>query len=807
MGIDEAIIKNKEINPFPTAAITKRSTKIRIFIGRKEEMNDIGKIFNKISDEGGLTKMVIIEGESGVGKSTLFKRIYDYISNNDLKDLNLSNYKINIAWIEAPQDASNFTFKYIYSQAIQGFSSPPADLGGDVVKRIIKHLYDKQILYPFSPEEKNIINNLYSNFFNRNIDVVDFFHNDFDCNDLKNSHYFRFFNIITKQKRNITRYLKNNDINFKFFIKFIETVNPDEKKADFAKDDIEAELIHDSNFLNSEDDYRSIFKNITNIYRWIYDDKKSAIVLAIDSFELYHQEHFNQIFTFFLNIRNSDLKNLILFCIGTDQFWNDFNTFLEENKSGKIQFQDLIGLDMKLNHLTYNETIQIIQKYLEYYYHEIGQTLGDNPVYPFSSDAIKYLYNSSGGNIRAILIKIRTIWDEYVSKKQVPKIENYFQAMKNFRDSDDIELSPAEIEILYNHFNDISHFSTYGGRSTQVEQGVTDMLSLFKLEYSEIAEVYNKSHEIKVMGEGLRPDVYFILFGALGESEQRRIEIQVKMYESNNAVKLKEAKTSIKLLQNHKTDLLYFLTTSRLNEKLKDRLNQFGQRVGGINPLNKNQIAYLTLALPNYFKQIFKREILINDYKYIFLKVFTFPFEFFLEYLRLIPKNNTVSDLKISISEDEIKNLRKIYKEAVGNISHVSKDSVLIPQETSSSSIVEPIINPPKPISINNLEKHIKPLVKNSIENDIQEEELIPSLPDDKRDIIIHILIKMHNREQRFRDRATLSWLKKELANDFSQSEISITWKWLVKSDIVVLIKTSIKFNENSKKLLIKYNK
>ncbi|MHA1252818.1 MAG: hypothetical protein ACTSRP_22720 [Candidatus Helarchaeota archaeon] len=68
--------------------------------------------------------------------------------------------------------------------------------------------------------------------------------------------------------------------------------------------------------------------------------------------------------------------------------------------------------------------------------------------------------------------------------------------MKNFRESSSIELSHAEIEILYNYFNDQSNFSTWGGRSVSVEQGVRDMLNFFKNHYPEIAEIY-KNPEIR----------------------------------------------------------------------------------------------------------------------------------------------------------------------------------------------------------------------------------------------------------------------------------------------------------------------
>ncbi|MHA1252817.1 MAG: hypothetical protein ACTSRP_22715 [Candidatus Helarchaeota archaeon] len=118
------------------------------------------------------------------------------------------------------------------------------------------------------------------------------------------------------------------------------------------------------------------------------------------------------------------------------------------------------------------------------------------------------------------------------------------------------------------------------------------------------------------------------------------------MYDEKSPVKLNEASTSIDLLQNFKLDYLYFLTTSPLDLRLKQRLKEFGQRVGGFNPLNKEQIAYLTLILPDRFEQIFKRGKTLDDYQYLFQKIFNFSFDFFLGYMRLIPKNVGIRTLE-----------------------------------------------------------------------------------------------------------------------------------------------------------------
>ncbi|MHA1650710.1 MAG: hypothetical protein ACTSYB_10995, partial [Candidatus Helarchaeota archaeon] len=80
-------------------------------------------------------------------------------------------------------------------------------------------------------------------------------------------------------------------------------------------------------------------------------------------------------------------------------------------------------------------------------------------------------------------------------------------------------------------------------------------------------------------------------------------------------------------------------------------------------------------------------------------------------------------------------------------------------------------------------------------------------IPEKKQDIILNIFIKMHSRKGRYKNRATLAWLKKELANDFPQESISDAWKWLVKSDFVEAKSTSIFINEKSEALLKKIGK
>ncbi|MHA1311784.1 MAG: hypothetical protein ACTSQO_12800 [Candidatus Helarchaeota archaeon] len=835
-NLDKLILKYQDKNPFPTNVITKKGTNLRVFIGRQVEMKEIGRVFKKISDERGICKVIIIEGESGVGKSTLFKRICDFIKVNDLKDLDLNNFKINIAWIEAPQDSSKFTFEYIYMYSIQGFSEPPADMGSDIIKRTVKYLHEGAIYYTFNSEERKFVDVLYSYFFHRKMTPTEFFKRDYDIN-ATDFNFKKLIELIGTHKRTIRRYLKDFEIDYKYFLKFLKTAHPNNKISDEAKDDIEAEIVHDKNFLKSEEDFKAIFKNMINIYKWTYDEYNSVVVIAMDSFEQYRFEDFDRIFTFLLNIRNSDLKNFILFIIGTDQFWNDFKNFLEDKKSGYIQFQDLIGLDLKLEHLTFNETTEVIRKYLEYYYKEIGGTPSSNPFYPFNTNSIEYLYSSCGGNIRKILIKLRDVWEFYLKNNKVPKIQNKFQAMKNFRESSSIELSYAEIEILYNYFNDQSNFSTWGTRSSLVEQGVLNMLNFFKNHYPEIAEIH-KNPEIIVSGRRVRPDIYFILFGNLGESEQKRIEIQVKMYEEKSPVKLEEASTSVDLLQNFKLEYLYFLTTSPLHLILKQRLKEFGQRVGGFNPLNKEQIAYLTLILPNHFDQIFKREITLDDYQYLFQKIFNFSFDFFLDYMRLIPKNTGIRTLEVIIPETSINELRSKFETIQVSIPQDLSVNELVKSKTVPIETTQPPkipaqndqLLPPKPIELSSIDsqssittylKSTSPAIDDILTPSttqtynseptpntnptLKHENLETIIPQNLKNVVISTLIKMANRTGRYKNRATLAWLKKELADDFTQDKIGNGFKWLKNSNLINFEKTSIYLNENSKILIDKY--
>lgn len=792
--IDKEIL-NYNGTPFMGYSSTKKSTKLKVFVGRQDELRELGKLFTNVNEENGIQKAIILKGPSGVGKTTLVKRLFDLVEHNQYSELGLTNFIINISWIEKPSNPSDFSYKYLYSNAMQDFNNPLVEKGYEIIRVMVKLINDNKITINLNSDEKKIIEDLYFKIYNNNEHVQKLFLDDYKEQTKDNSNYYRFMNIVDKNTRNIRRLLKKKyDIDLGVLKNFFKCANPNSEIADEMKDKVEGHK--DSDFLKLEDDFKNYFKNTINIHKWIYSNIKSVMVIIIDGLEYYtSNEEYNYVFKFLLSIRDGNFKNFVLILTGTDQFWNDFMEFIEEKKSGRPQFKGFIGLDLALDNLTKDNTIKVIEKYLNNYYSMLHLSSGQF-LYPFSKEVISYLYYLFGGNIRLVLEKLKNHWIKFFNPEinKVLHVFNRFEALKYFREwqIDDplvenrLKLYDADLEILCDFFENIKEFSTTGDRSTQVEEGLVLLLEKLRDNIPEIAEVFAKSKKYKILGKIIKPDVTFNCFGDWGINEQRRVEIQVKTYEPKNFVKKKDVETSITLLTNNKIDYLRFLTTSPLHDKLIRKLQEFGARVGGLNPLNKIQKAYLTLILPKKFHLIFGREMKVEECLYFFSKIFNISsFNYFLDYLRLLPRNENISSLKVDIQQQVILDLQNKYKQPAITAIEMAQ------AETSKKLIIEPItkqIEGKVPFINSSLIVQNDDTEQITIEREIlnkkQQKEIVP---ENKLTHVRSILKLLNNRAGRLKNRGTIKWIAKELLNDFPQEKTKKMCNWMKEKDIKLL--------------------
>ena len=746
--INNIILENN--SPFILQTTTKRHIP-EIFVGRKMELKAITDAIQNAIDNKSCIAMYI-EGAGGSGKSTLYAHVFRAIKQKKYEGINLDNkiYKLDAAFIDAPEDPGYCNILHIYNQIIQdlGKTSFFDELSFYTLKRILNII---EIKYKKNNPLKNIDN-----------------HEQYY--QLKDEKLYEESIDLVKQYYKLLTIQKELSFDWHFLDKLFEVLNPDFEKSQEAIDELRGDEVGEDRFIKNKTDAANVFNIITDLIGWLYKDKKVGIVIGIDNIESLlganKEAKFINFFNMLLDFRNK-ISRTLLVVIGTFSTWNKFISYLQNSD----YYNQFLGLftsnNISLEYLELAQINQMIKKHLELLFNKYSLTLSiEYSLYPYSSEAIEYLYIISGKNIRNLQKYLNDLWDEFHEKKEVIYISDAFEIMRRFKDN--VILNEYEVNILYNKLWS-PEIKTPGKRSTLVEEGLEKAFKSLKYESHQIYRVENNPKiTIKENGKNkiVRPDILLTLSSKLKISELKRIEFQVKIYEESSSIPKKHIQTSHKLLEQKKIDYVYFVTTTQFTKTLiRELKTKFPDRIGGINTLSKREQAYLSLL--TFYEDIFKNEITPSRSKTLLKE-----------------------SLGIDIGEffQEIKELPQI--------------SVKVPITPPLDRFSQKTIQTKETIS-NREKKAITPKIEKEKEKEI-EIKVQKKYPN----VIEDILLFMYNRTGRYKHQTTQNYLKGKIAN-YRDEEVKEGFKWLKeKEEFVDDISTvSIKLNNEGITLLKNLNK
>lgn len=745
--IDNIILRNP--SPFILQTTTKSSIP-EIFVGRNEEIKVLTETIKRVVENNSCVA-ISIEGAGGSGKSTLYAHIYRSVKQKKYDAIDLDNsFKLDTAFIDAPEDVEYCNILYIYNQLMQdlGKSSFFDELAFYTMKKILEIIQTKY-------DGKNPL---------KKIKTVE---------DYLESTNLELFNDAIEQVKQYYRVLKiREDFRFdwQFLDKLFQVLNPDFEISMHAVGELDGSITGEDAYIKNKTDASNLLNVITDLIGWIYENKKVGIILGIDNIESLigtnKEEKFINFYNMLLDFRNK-VNRTLLVIIGTFTTWNEFTTYLK-NTDYYNQFLGLFSSNnISLKFLELSQIHQIIKKHLELLYNENSLTLPVSyPLYPFSEESIEYLYRMSGRNIRKLKKKLNDLWTEFQTNKSVEYLSDAFEIMKKFKSN--MLLDDFEIEILYNKLWS-SEIKTSGKRSTLVEEGLRKAFESLRTETDfDIYQVENNPH-LRIKDNSkiktVRPDVVVTLTSKFKIGEMKKIEFQVKIYEENSSILRKHVNTSRKLLEQQKIDFVYFVTTGDFAKSLISELREkFPERIGGIASLNKTQQAYLSMI--TFYEEIFHNPITPSRAKILLENALGIKAAEFFDYIKQLPKISKLTDITMPL--DYYQKLPQKTQE--------------VKQEEFEIEIIE---ESPKQVEVNQK----------------QSKKAYPEVIED-------ILLFMYRRTGRYEKQTTYTYLKGKITS-FRDEEVKNGFNWLKKQQNYVdeISDVSIKINETGIYLLRNLNK
>jgi len=747
--IDEIILRNP--SPFILQTTTKSNIP-EVFVGRRDEIKVIVETIKRVVDNKSCVALYI-EGAGGSGKSTLYAHVFRAIKQKKYRLIDLyEDYKLDTVFLDAPEDPEYCNILYIYSEVMQnlGKSSFFDELAFYTLKRVLEIIDSK---YHVENPIKNVIN------IESYIELSDNIEKYKECIDIVKKYY---------------RFLKTKE-DFIFDWQFLEklwlVLNPDFDISISAVNQLSGIEIGEGKLIKNKTDASKIFNIVTNLIGWLYGSKRVGIVVGIDNIESLlgseKEEKFINFANMLLDFRNKVTRTLLVI-IGTSSTWMEFLSFLK-NSDYYNQFQGLFSSNnISLKFLELVQIKQIIKKHLRRLYSENSISLPvEYSLYPFSPEAIEYLYRISAKNIRNLKIYLNDYWEEFHNRNEVDYISDAFKIMHKFKK--DIVLDEYEIDILYNKLWS-DKIKTAGKRSSLVENALQKAFTILRTDPNYNIYGIENNPQIRIKDNSkyrtIRPDVVITLASKYNIGEMKKIEFQVKIYEEKSSVLTGHIKTSKKLLEQKKIDFVYFVTTSDFSKTLISELTEkYPNRVGGVYPLTKSQQAYLSLLV--FYEDIFSRKLNPSYVKLLLKSSLGIDIGEFFENIKRLPKISITPKFQPTLDTFEPPKVEK----------SLDKSPVVVPEIIPTEESITKMI--PK--------QKVKKIYPTAIED---------------------ILLFMYRRTGRYERQSTFNYLKGKLTN-FRDEDVKEGFNWLKKESNYIdnISSASIKLNENGVNLLKSLNK
>jgi len=618
--LDSKIINS--ITPFSTLSYDKTKD-IEVFVGREEYLRILTETLFK-SVYSNRSYGITISGPGGCGKSTLFGYLTQLIEKEEIFQKNYCRLKkdkshIITCFIDAPKGEPT-TLKYFWTSIIDGLAEENIEFLEKFAIRLFSKCLDVLWKNKFKLDElSSYLTKIIPNF-----EVSIKHHRIFDLIDIK-----KFFDEITTDIdfskgiysiiSNGWRILQRHEISFGIFGKSTDlnqkrTLKFEKEYFDLLYDNLSFDIERstraqnifkgsEGNLIKSDSDVVDLFNWLTQTWEWIIE-KPIVFLIGIDNIgyltvNLDEKESAYIPFVQTILQMRESLKKFLFILIGTNEDWRLFNDYINLHQDYRTQLQGFIINRLDLTRLTLNEVIEALTLIMTKFWSRAGIVNPSNPLYPFGKNIFAYLYGFYAHEYRAILNFLDMIWSFFKSNTRVFALIDPFSIIKFVR----MEISKFSVsqpssstaysgELYYNDliewekeqikkwFENVKARHVGKKQSDMVERKVTEALRI--LQEKEVPKQISwveKTPSIKIVlesGSKTRyPDVYVKLSTLSISDKKRAFEIQVKMYDQNQFVKLNDIKSSLELLEHAYTDVLLFLMTgagleNKAIEKIKE---------------------------------------------------------------------------------------------------------------------------------------------------------------------------------------------------------------------------------------------
>lgn len=551
----------------------------------------------------GKTRLIIILGDAGQGKSALISHIYNGIANRrtDLEFHDeLTNQRISLvddniftSYVEVAASKDN-PFAYIFNNYIlEDNRTRIKKLLKQATLNLTKEMVD---LEPFV--KKLLLKDDINSFFTSLKKLI-------ENEDIKKSS-----NFLPILKEQLINDIKIEHIYTERIITSIEKIalGDDPTPVLYAKDDNEAV---------------DLLKDLQLLARKVYNEKTVFIIFfdKIESF-ITDPSACMSLANIMLHIQQKIPNICCLFAVSPpdyDRFLKYLPSSIKEMIEGRIR--DKIALDP----VTEDTFLEIVEDQMEIFWKREGERVGGfkQPpyiIYPYTTEACRYAY-SRARNIREALKSLGNIIGEMREKNKIVLVDLY-EAFRRLHGKG-LELDREEQKIIVNDFWE--KYKDRAERSHRVEDALHKAFKVLRQIDKDIDEPPPPRRIVIIKGKRVELDVVIPFFERVGKRKAVYIEIKIWEREKVEYIPRKQTKEIIEkgkmILETGHADMVWYLITVPFHPeyiKLLKETKLLKERCY-LPTLKDEEFAYLVEL--EEFKDLFGREITPEDAKFLLEKI------------------------------------------------------------------------------------------------------------------------------------------------------------------------------------------
>ncbi len=584
--MDTILTDTQTENPFPgrpaTATPENPPTKL---LGRDNEKKELESIILKTATTDD-RPLIIIQGETGMGKSALTSHIFNEIRQGGL---NKDNVHIYATFIEAYGEVRDFRLKSFFSQIMKSLDK--YDQLPKIVARMVQFI-GKTILETDPGGFTNIFKSWNpSEHVNTTIQRL---------NDYKRAQEF-----VDAILAGISIYLgtlKKKWMSLDTTIVSVLLLSQSATKERIkALEALKSGGKYDSFSVATDADAKQFLNAFMDLLVAI--NPNSAMVIFIDQLEeLFDIEEPKKIsmkiFTMLLTLRQIPKLSIVL--SGNNQAYKHLLDNLQGDAKEQIEHWHKF---LYIPRLETDNVVHIVYELLAAFWrnHELNPD-PKFPYYPLSDKTIAYLYEKNDRNLRRTLINLHDIFNSFKEKQQVADLSDPIKAIGDLQIIQDPTKLPLQIQRDFYEYITSENIQDKD-RARIPEEALYKLLLVLQQNTDFISELEMSP---KMPKSGKKPDIYYRLGGNLYHHDSRKIGIEVKCYRRGTIIDRGNVEKTVELLAKKDLDYVIWVTNVPLHSETIDNLpSEIKQKQISIAPKTNQQLAYLYWAY--IFEQAFQR--------------------------------------------------------------------------------------------------------------------------------------------------------------------------------------------------------